>query len=102
MEEGELEEVRKQRLAEKQKELEARQIEKQLKDALRAALTEPAYERMANVSLANKELYLSAAQQVLHAYKRLRRQINESELLSVLRALRESTEKEGKITFHKK
>jgi len=102
MDEAELEELRKRKLAEKQKGLEARGVEQQLRDALRKVLTESAYDRLTNVAIANKELYLTTAQQVLHASKRIGRQINEQELLTVLRAIKARTEKESTIKFHKK
>jgi len=101
-EEDGLEEARKRKLAARQKEHEAKAAESQLKDALRGALTEGAYDRLTNVAMANKELYLMAAQQVLMASKRLGRKVSEEELLTVLRALKARTEKEGTITFHKK
>ncbi len=89
------EEIRKRRL-------EAKKAEEQLKAALRVALTDEAYERMMNVSLANKELYLMTAKNALMLYKRMGRRISEAELLSLLRAIKAQTEKETKITFHKK
>ena len=100
-EEG-MDELRKRRLAEKQKSLEAKAAEQQLKEALRAILEPSAYERMSNVAMANKELYVMAAQQVLMASKRLGRPITEAELLTVLRALKSRTEKETSITFNRK
>ena len=69
---------------------------------MRMALDEEAYERMMNVSLSSKEMYLVAAKNVLMLYKRMGRKISESELLSLLRAIKGQTEKETKITFHKK
>jgi DNA-binding TFAR19-related protein (PDSD5 family) len=102
MEEGELEEARKRKLAAKQKEQEAKAAESQLREVLRSVLTEAAYDRMTNVALANKELYIAAAQQVLMASKRMGRRISEEELLTVLRAIKARTEKESTITFHKK
>ena len=102
MEESELEDLRKKKLAEKQKELESRNMEQQLKDALRSALTEAAYGRLTNVAVANKDLYLTTAQQVLHAGRRLNRRIDEQELHTILRALKARTEKQSTIKFHKK
>jgi DNA-binding TFAR19-related protein (PDSD5 family) len=98
----ELEEIKKKKLAEKQKELESKEVEKKLKEALRQALSPDAYDRLTNVAHANKELYMSAAQQVLMAYKQLGRTISETELISVLRALKERETKDVSITFHKK
>jgi DNA-binding TFAR19-related protein (PDSD5 family) len=102
MEEDELEEARKRRMAERQKSSESKAAEEQLKEALRAALEPAASDRMSNVAMANKELYVMAAQQVLMAHKRIGRPITEAELVTVLRALKARTEKETSITFHKK
>jgi DNA-binding TFAR19-related protein (PDSD5 family) len=102
VEENELEEIRKQKQLEKQKELEAKETEKKLKEALRSALSEEAYERLNNISYVNKELYLTAAQQILYAYKNMGRTISDKELLTVLRAIKERTEKDVSITFKKK
>ena len=95
MDEEELEELRK-------KKLEVKKAEEQLKATLRVALDESAYERLMNVALANRDVYLAAARNVLMAYKQMGRKINEDELLSVLRAIKEHTEPKTKITFHKK
>ena len=76
--------------------------EQKLKAAMRMALDSDAYERLANVAMANKELYLLAAKNVLMLYKRAGRKISESELLSLLRAIKDQTEKKTQITFHKK
>jgi DNA-binding TFAR19-related protein (PDSD5 family) len=93
-EEG-LEEARK-------KKLEAKKAQEQLKATLRVALDEPAYERLMNVAVANEELYLTAAKNLLVFYKRAGRRIKESELLSLLRAIKEQNETKTTITFHKK
>lgn len=95
MAEEELEDIRK-------KKLEAKKAQEQLKATLRVALDEAAYERMMNVALANKEMYLMAARQVLMAFKQVGRKINEEELLTVLKAIKEQTETKTTITFHKK
>ena len=86
----------------KQKKLEARKVQEQLKATLRVALDEGAYDRLMNVALANNEIYLATARQVLMAFKRVGRKINEDELLSVLKAIKEQTETKTTITFHKK
>jgi DNA-binding TFAR19-related protein (PDSD5 family) len=90
-----LEEVRRRKL-------EARRAEEQVKTMLRMALEESAYERMMNVSHANRELYMTAAKHVFAVFKRAERKLTESELLAVLRAVRGQTENETTITFHKK
>ena len=102
MDKAELEEIRKQKQMENQKELETKETEKKLKDALRSALSEKAYERLNNISYVNQDLYLSAAQQVLYAYKKMERAISDTELLTVLRAIKERTDKDVSITFRKK
>ena len=81
---------------------EAKKAEEQLKATLRIALDESAYERLMNVSLANKELYLTAAKNALMLFKRMGRQMSESELLSLLRAIKEQSETKSSITFHRK
>ena len=86
----------------KKKRQEAKKIQEQLKTTLRVALTEDAYDRMMNVSVANNEMYLMAAKNALMLYKRMGRKIGDVELLSLLRAIKGQTEKETKITFHKK
>ena len=95
MEDEELEEI-------KNKKAEGKKAQEQLKATLRLALDEEAYERLMNVSVANKEVYLTAAQNVLMFYKRAGRKITESEVLSLLRAIKDQNEKKTTITFHKK
>ncbi len=94
-EEEELNEARK-------KKLDAKKAQEQLKSTLRLALDEAAYERLMNVSVANNELYISAARNVLMYYKRAGRKISEDELLALLRAIKEQSETKTTITFHKK
>lgn len=96
--EDELEEARKKKLEGAQQALEAKKIEEQLKSALRVALSEKAYTRMMNVRIASPQLYAAAARQVLGAYGKIRRQISEEELVSLLQAVR-GKERETKITF---
>jgi DNA-binding TFAR19-related protein (PDSD5 family) len=95
MDEEELEDIKKKRL-------EARKAQEQLKSTLRVALDEEAYERLMNVALANNDVYLATARQVLMAFKRVGRKINEEELLMVLKAIKEQTETKTSIKFHKK
>ncbi|MEW6035377.1 MAG: DNA-binding protein [Candidatus Micrarchaeota archaeon] len=91
----ELEEVKK-------KKLEARHAQEQLRTTLRAALEEPAYDRLMNVAVANNELFLSASRHALMLYKRAGRKIKEEELVALLRAIKEQSETKTTITFHKK
>ena len=86
----------------RKKKLEARQAQEQLKATLRMALDEPAYERLMNVSVANSELYLTAARNILMAFKRMGRKLTDAEALAMLRAIREQSETRTTITFHKK
>jgi len=86
----------------RKKKLEARKAEEQIKATLRMALEDSAYDRMMNVSHANRELFVTAARHVLAVYKRAGRKLTESELLAVLKAVKGQTETETRITFHKK
>jgi DNA-binding TFAR19-related protein (PDSD5 family) len=86
----------------KAKRMEAKKAQEQLKATLRIALDETAYDRIMNVAVANEELYLTAAKNVLMYFKQMRRKITESELLSLLRAIKEQNETKTTITFHKK
>jgi len=86
----------------RERKLEARKIEEQLRMSLRVALDEPAYERIMNVAVANREMYFTAAKNALMAYKRMGRKITDAELLTLLRAIKRQTETETTITFHKK
>jgi DNA-binding TFAR19-related protein (PDSD5 family) len=95
MSDEELDEARKRKL-------EAKKMEEQLKSTLRIALDEAAYERLMNVSLANKELYLTAAKNVLMLHKRVDRRLTEEEVLHLLRKIKEQTETKSSITFHRK
>ncbi len=88
--------------AARKKRMEARRAEEQIKSSLRMTLDEGAYDRMMNVSHANKELFVTAARHVFAVFKRAGRKLTESELLAVLRAVKGQTETETTITFHKK
>ncbi len=84
-----------------ERELAERQLA-QIKQMLRIALDDAAYQRMMNVAMANKELFLIASQNILVIFKRSGRKLTDSEVLSVLRALKARTQRETKITFYKK
>ena len=86
----------------RKKRMEARKAQEQLKSTLRGALDEAAYERLMNVSVANNELYLTAAKNVLMFFKRAGRRLTETELLALLRAIKDQSETKTTITFHKK
>ncbi len=101
-EENEEEQVKKKKRSEQQHLMEARKAEEQLKATLRVVLEEDAYNRITNVKLANAELFLSAAQHIVSIYKRIGRKIKDEELLSILRRIKEGSEKETKISFERK
>ena len=95
MEDKELENVRREKL-------EAKKAQEQLKATLRMALDNAAYERMMNVSVVNNELFLMAAKNSLMLYKRAGRPLTEDEVVTLLRAIKEQSQKKTTITFHKK
>ncbi len=84
------------------KKQEAKKMEEQLKMSLRMALDDAAYLRLMNVSMANKELYLTAAKNLLMAYQRAKRKLTDAEVLRFLRAIKEQTESKTTITFNRK
>lgn len=84
------------------KKLEARKAQEQLKATLRMALEEDAYERLMNVSVANNELYLTAAKNALMGFKRMGRKLRDAEVLALLRAIKEQSETKTTITFSRK
>lgn len=102
MENGQLEELKKRRLAEKQKEAEEKKAEEQIKGMLRTVLDENGFERMMNVKLSNSELFMSASQNLIGAFQKLRRKITEDEVLFVLKTIKQRTQRESSITFERK
>jgi len=84
------------------KKQEAKKMEEQLKMSLRMALDDAAYVRIMNVSMANKELYFTAAKNLLMAYQRAKRKLTDAEVLSFLRAIKQQTEAKTTITFNRK
>jgi len=78
--------------------LEAKRMEAKLKAALRMCLTPEAYERMANVRMANPELYAAAARQILAHAGKGGGKLGDAKVLALLRAMR-GGERETKITF---
>ena len=95
MAEEELDKIRKEKL-------EAKKAQEQLKATLRMALEAPAYDRLMNVAVANNELFLTAAKNALMLFKRAGRQLTEDEIVTLLRAIKDQSEKKTTITFHKK
>lgn len=102
MSDEELDETRKRRQQNAQKQMEANNMEEQLRSSLRIALEEAAYARLMNVAAVNKELYLMTAKQLVVAFRRMERKITEEELLSLLKAIKDQTTTETTIRFHKK
>lgn len=96
MDESELQELRRKQLEEMQKEA-------QLREVLRKILDAKAFERMMNVRIANKELYLQLAQLLVYAYQhgQLSKRVSEEELLSLLNRIK-AGEKEPTITIKRK
>ncbi|MDD2655103.1 MAG: DNA-binding protein [Candidatus ainarchaeum sp.] len=78
--------------------LEARRAEAKLKAALRMCLTPEACERMANVRMANPDLYAAAVRQILAYAGKGGKKLGDAQVLALLRAMR-GGERETKITF---
>lgn len=93
------EEIKKKKVEEQKKMLEAAKMEEQLKAALRLALDEPAYERLANISYANKEFYMNVAQRAIMAYRKAGRKLSEEEVIFLIRSLKNQDRREPTIEF---
>lgn len=102
MSEDDTDDIRKKNAQEQKRYMEAAKAEEQLKAALRVALEDPAYNRMMNISYANKEFYVALAQHLLMVFKQVRRKVSEEEVLFVIRSIKNKTEHEPEIRFHKK
>lgn len=100
---GSIEEIKKRKLLEYQKKAAAQQkLKEQLKTALKQVLESDAYERLNNVLFSNEQLYMVAAKQIILIANKARRKLTDREVLYVLNAIKQQTEKEPKITFIKK
>ncbi len=97
-----MESLRKKRLAEQNKALEAKNAEDEIKKMLRVTLTEPAYARMMNVKMSKPELFMTAAQNVFGAFRTVGRPLTEKELVVILTTIKRRTERESSITFDRK
>ena len=96
-------EIRKRKLLEYQKKVAARQkMKEELKTALRQVLENDAYERLNNVSFSNEQLYMAAAKQAILIANKVGRKLTDKEVLYVLNAIKQQSEKDSKITFIKK
>ncbi len=74
----------------------------QLKVALRTVLDEKGYQRMMNVLLVNQTLFGTAAQKIMMFAKQSGRIVSEREVLAILSALKNNTEKRGDISIIRK
>ena len=83
--------------------MEMMQREMQLRDALKKILDDRAFERLANIRLANKELYYQIAQMIIYAYQQgqIQGKLSEEVLLKLVGRIK-SGEKETNITFKRK
>ena len=102
MGEEDIEEIKRKKLEEQKKMIEAANAGEQLKAALRVALEEGAYERLMNISYANKEFYLNVAQRALMLYKQAGRKLTEEEIIFLIRSLKRQTGHEPTIEFREK
>lgn len=91
-----VQELRKRQLAEMQKEA-------QLREMLRKLLDPQAFERLMNIRISSREMYLQIAQLLIYASQQgqLRGQLNERDLISIINKIK-SEEREGSITFKRK
>lgn len=80
----------------------AKHAEEQIKARLRQLVDENAYARLMNVFSVNRQLFLAAAKYVIGASQRVERILTEKEVVSILVAIKQQTEKETSITFHSK
>ncbi|HIH20253.1 TPA: hypothetical protein HA244_03215 [Candidatus Micrarchaeota archaeon] len=87
----------------RKKQMEMMQREMQLRDALKKILDDRAFERLANIRLANKELYYQIAQMIIYAYQQgqIQGKLSEEVLLKLVGRIK-SGEKETNITFKRK
>lgn len=102
MEDGQLDAVRKRKLAEQQKALEAKNAEEEIKKMLRVTLDGTAYDRIMNVKMSKPELFMAAAQNIFGAYRTVGRPLTDRELVVILTTIKRRTEHKGSITFDRK
>ena len=93
------EEMRKKRMQEHEQ---RKKEEDQLKTTLRVVVDENGYQRLLNVKLANEQLFVVASQHILTIFKQVGRKLADKDVLMILRRIKESSEKETKITFARK
>ena len=97
IQERQVEEIRK-RMAEQQAEEESTKAEQQLEGAMRFLLDPKAKQRLGNLRIGNKPLYLKTVQTLLMLYKsqRIAERVSDEELKKILVQL--SEKREPKIT----
>lgn len=90
----ELEELKQQRASQLKQAEQQAQAEAQLKQLLDVIMTQKAKERIMNVRLVNKELYLKAAQYILLMYRagKLQGKLEEEGLIQLLKSLSQKRE----------
>jgi len=90
----ELDEIRQQKMAHMKQAEQQAQAEAQLKQLLDVIMTSAAKERIMNVRLVNKELYLKAAQYILLMYRagKLQGKLEEQALIQLLKTLSQKRE----------
>lgn len=87
----------------RKKQVEQMQREAQLREILRKILDPKAFERLMNIRISNRELYMQLAQLLVYAYQQgqLPAKVSETELLSLLNRIK-AGEKQTSITIKRK
>ena len=91
---ADLDEIKQQRIAKLKQAEQQAQAEAQLKSLLDALMTQQAKERLMNVRLVNKELYLKAAQYVILMYRsgKFQGKLEEETLIQLLKSMSQKRE----------
>lgn len=85
----------------RQEDIQKLQYEEEIKTTLRTILDETAYGRMMNIRIATPAFYMNAAEGCVSVYQRVKRKLNDNELLLILKRLK-GAETKTKITFARK
>ena len=87
----------------RKKQVEQMQREAQLREILRKILDPKAFERLMNIRISNRELYMQLAQLLVYAYQQgqLPAKVSETELLSLLNRIK-AGEKQTSIKIKRK
>ena len=102
MNEENIERIRRKKSEEQKKATESKKAQEQLRSTLRVVLEENAYDRIMNVSIANEQLFLTAAQNLLGVYQKVGRKIRDDEVLYILKMIKNQNEKKTSISFERK